>query len=78
MAVGGIHHQHINPRANQRLHALISVRTGAHRRADPQLPEAIFTRMGERLCFVEIFNRNKAFQAKVVVHDKNFLDAVLM
>ena len=76
--MGGVDHQHIDPGANQRLYPLIRVRTGTHRRADAQLAEAVLTRVGERFRFVEVFNGDEALQAKVVVHDENFLDTVLM
>ena len=76
--MGSIYHQYIDPGANQCLHPLIGVRTGTHRRADAQLPEAVFAGVGERLCFVKIFDGNEAFQAKVIVHDENFFDSVLM
>ena len=78
MAVRGIHHQHINPRSNQRLHALVGVGAGANRCANTKLAKTILAGVGERLCFIEVFDGNEAFQTKVVVHDENFFDAVFM
>ena len=76
--MGGIYHQHVDSCANQRLYPFIGIRAGAYRRADPKLAETVFTRVGERLRFVEILYGDKAFQTKVVVYNENFLDPVLV
>ena len=78
MTMSSVHHENIDTRGHQRIDTLIGVRAGTHRGTNTQLTETVFTGVGERLCFIEIFYRNQTFQDTRIVDDQNLFNTMFV
>ena len=78
MAVGGVHHDHVDARFHQGGDALFGAAAGAHGRADAQAALAVFTGVGVAGGFFDVLDGDHAAQLAGVVDHQNLLDAVLV
>ena len=76
--MGSIHHHDIDPGLHQRFDTFISVRAGADAGANPQLTQRIFARIGIRLSFGNVFNRDHAGKFERVVYQQHFLNSMVV
>ncbi len=76
MAVGGIHHQHVDTGGNQCVDPLVGLGAGAHGGAHPEPALLVLAGVGELFGLVDILDGNQAAQVEPVVDHQHLFDAV--
>src|SRR5512139_799272 len=77
MAVRCVHHHDVHARLDQLRHALAVV-PYADRRADTQAPQLVLAGNGVLDLLLDVLDGDKAAELKVLVHDQELLDLVLL
>src|SRR5690606_15024529 len=78
VAVGGVHHHHIDPGGDQRGDALFGIGTGTDGGADAQATLVVLARQWVGLGLLDVVDGHHALEAELVIDDQHALDAVLV
>ena len=76
VAVCGVHHDYVDPGANERLDPFVGPLPRAHRGADPKLLVLVLARIGVLAGLPNVLDRHQPTQLEVLVHDQHLLDSV--
>ena len=74
--VGGIDHENVNTRLNERAGAIEIVTACPNRGGHPQAPVPVLVGIGELPTLVNILDGNETLEQKVFIDDGQFLDAM--